>query len=106
MACGIVLRNKRPNQTRDQIIRKFVNRISIGFFIVPIRLYQYLISPLIGPKCRFTPSCSHYAEEALKTHGALKGLTYASLRLAKCHPWHTGGYDPVPTKSESNKTTA
>jgi putative membrane protein insertion efficiency factor len=61
--------------------------------------YQYLISPLIGPRCRFIPSCSNYAIDAIQTHGALLGCGYTFLRLLKCHPWHPGGFDPVPPRS-------
>jgi uncharacterized protein len=61
-----------------------------------VRLYQYLISPLLGPRCRFHPSCSHYAIEAVHSHGALRGSWLALRRLLRCHPWHPGGYDPVP----------
>lgn len=61
-----------------------------------IRLYRYLVSPLLGPACRFHPSCSSYALEALRTHGALRGTLLAAWRLARCHPWHPGGLDPVP----------
>lgn len=64
--------------------------------ILPIRAYQYLISPLLPPVCRFHPSCSHYAVEALYRHGALVGSWLAVRRLLKCHPLHPGGYDPVP----------
>ena len=68
--------------------------------ILPIRLYQWVISPLLGPRCRFYPSCSHYAIEAIETHGAMKGCYLAGRRLLRCHPWHPGGYDPVPPKSD------
>lgn len=64
--------------------------------IWPIRGYQKFISPLFGPVCRFYPSCSHYAVEALHTHGALRGSWLAVRRLARCHPFHPGGLDPVP----------
>lgn len=61
-----------------------------------IRLYQWVISPLIGPRCRFHPTCSHYAIEAINRHGVLKGGWLACKRLLKCQPLHPGGYDPVP----------
>ena len=65
-------------------------------FILIIRLYQLIISPLLGPKCRYTPTCSHYAIEALKKHGPFKGTWLAAKRIARCHPWGGHGHDPVP----------
>ena len=65
-------------------------------FIGLIKLYQWIISPMIGPKCRFTPSCSHYAVEALKKYGLLKGLWLSIKRISRCHPWGGQGFDPVP----------
>ncbi len=61
-----------------------------------IRIYQKLVSPTMGPNCRFQPTCSAYALEAVQTHGALRGLWLAARRIGKCHPLHPGGYDPVP----------
>lgn len=61
-----------------------------------IRAYQYLVSPWLGNRCRFHPSCSSYAAEALQKHGLLKGLKLAAFRLGRCHPWSDGGHDPVP----------
>ena len=61
-----------------------------------IRGYQLAISPLLGPRCRFYPSCSHYAIEALESHGALRGTWLTIKRISRCHPWHEGGFDPVP----------
>ena len=61
-----------------------------------IRGYQLTISPMIGPCCRFYPTCSAYAAEAIETHGALRGTWLALKRIGKCHPWHPGGVDPVP----------
>ena len=61
-----------------------------------IRSYQLLISPLLPPSCRFTPSCSQYALEAVGRHGAVRGTWLAACRLARCHPFHPGGFDPVP----------
>jgi putative membrane protein insertion efficiency factor len=61
-----------------------------------IRAYQLAISPLLGPRCRFYPSCSQYALEAVMRYGALRGSWLALRRLLRCHPFHPGGYDPVP----------
>ncbi len=61
-----------------------------------IRLYQLTISKLLPPSCRFTPSCSHYGYEAVRKHGAIKGGWLAIKRVARCHPFNPGGYDPVP----------
>jgi hypothetical protein len=61
-----------------------------------VRGYQLLISPFVPPSCRFHPTCSHYAIEALQKHGALKGAWLAVRRIVRCHPWHPGGHDPVP----------
>ena len=61
-----------------------------------VRAYQLIFSPLLPPSCRFTPSCSAYAHEALTRHGAVRGSWVAARRLARCHPWNPGGYDPVP----------
>src|SRR5213595_1018386 len=66
--------------------------------MLPIVGYQRFISPLLGPRCRFAPSCSAYALAALAEHGAARGLWLAVARIARCHPFHPGGYDPVPAR--------
>jgi putative membrane protein insertion efficiency factor len=66
-----------------------------------IRAYQLLISPWLGPRCRFYPSCSHYALEALEHHGLARGALLALYRLARCHPGCAGGYDPVPVQAHA-----
>ncbi|SDI27373.1 membrane protein insertion efficiency factor YidD [Natribacillus halophilus] len=71
-------------------------------FIFPIRLYRRYISPYTPPSCRFYPTCSQYATEAIEKHGAGKGLILALIRLSKCHPFHRGGFDPVPEKKEKD----
>ena len=73
-----------------------IKQILILPFIVLIRLYQWVISPALGPKCRFTPTCSQYAAEALKKHGPYKGLILSIKRISKCRPGGGHGYDPVP----------
>lgn len=65
-----------------------------------LRLYQIVLSPWIGNQCRFYPTCSEYARQAVETHGSLRGSALAAKRLCKCHPWHPGGFDPVPGREE------
>jgi hypothetical protein len=68
-----------------------------------IKIYAYLISPLMGPSCRFHPTCSAYAMEAIDVHGAVKGGILGFRRIMKCHPWHKGQYlDPVPPKAPAS----
>ena len=70
---------------------------AIGWILIlPIRFYQKFISPLTPPTCRFTPTCSHYAVEAIRKHGPFKGLALAVWRILRCNPWGGSGYDPVP----------
>lgn len=61
-----------------------------------VRFYQYAVSPMLPPRCRYTPTCSQYAAEALQKHGALKGGWLAAKRIGRCHPWGGSGHDPVP----------
>ena len=67
-------------------------------FVFLIKIYQFLISPIIGKNCRFNPTCSNYALEALKKHGLVLGTYYSIIRISKCHPWGGSGHDPVPSK--------
>ncbi|WP_435925092.1 membrane protein insertion efficiency factor YidD [Paenibacillus sp. DYY-L-2] len=68
---------------------------------VPIHFYRKVISPLKPPTCRFYPTCSAYALEAIEVHGPIKGAWLAAKRIAKCHPFHPGGIDPVPPKKDA-----
>lgn len=69
-------------------------------FILPIRFYQKIISPLIGPNCRYQPTCSHYMVQAIQEWGVFKGLWLGIKRIASCHPWGNHGHDPVPKKND------
>ncbi|HCG01282.1 MAG TPA: membrane protein insertion efficiency factor YidD [Chloroflexi bacterium] len=69
-----------------------MRRLAVGL----IALYQRLISPLLGPACRYEPTCSVYAREAILRYGVVRGSWMAARRIARCHPFHVGGYDPVP----------
>ena len=75
---------------------ELLKQILILPFIILIRFYQWVISPALGPKCRFTPTCSQYAAEALKKHGLVKGFLLSVKRISKCRPGGGHGYDPVP----------
>lgn len=83
------------NDTFQRIL-KIIRKMAIFPLIVLIRFYQICISPLKPPTCRFTPTCSAYALEALRKHGLFKGSWLAIRRILRCHPWGGSGYDPVP----------
>lgn len=72
--------------------------------LLPIRFYQYAVSPMMASHCRYYPSCSQYAIEAISHHGGLKGLFLSIKRLLRCHPWGKGGYDPVPGTDDRKST--
>ena len=77
-----------------------LNKIIIFPFVLFIRVYQLIISPMLGSNCRFIPTCSEYAMESLKEYGLIKGIFLSIKRIGKCHPWGGHGYDPIPTKME------
>lgn len=77
-----------------------LNKLITFLVIKLIRLYQLILSPLLGSNCRFMPTCSEYALESLKTYGLIKGTYLTIKRIGKCHPWGSHGYDPIPTKME------
>ena len=71
-----------------------------------LKAYRNILSPMLGPKCRFTPTCSAYAIEAIETHGTWHGCILAVKRILRCHPWGGHGYDPVPIKEPKTKDSA
>jgi len=85
----------RQGRARD-LFSSFLHRGPVWGALLAIRAYQLLLSPLLPTCCRFHPSCSHYAAEALRRHGFFKGLHLGLWRLLRCHPFHPGGWDPVP----------
>lgn len=80
------------------------NRLKRGIVYclqIPVLLYRYILSPILPARCRYLPTCSEYALEALEIHGPLKGGLYALRRFGRCHPWGGSGYDPVPPAPDS-----
>jgi len=82
------------------------SRAAVWALGLAIRAYQVLLSPLLGAHCRYTPTCSQYALEALRQHGVLRGLALAAWRILRCNPWGGGGYDPVPPAAKQQHFTA
>lgn len=77
---------------------KFVGKIFSFILIIPIKFYQWLVSPFLPPSCRHVPTCSNYSIEALKIHGPIRGFLLSLNRVLRCNPWGTEGFDPVPPK--------
>ncbi|MEE4347305.1 MAG: membrane protein insertion efficiency factor YidD [Paracoccaceae bacterium] len=75
---------------------KAVSRLLAQIIALPVRAYRLVFSPWVGFNCRYQPTCSAYALEALETHGPIKGTWLAARRIGRCHPWGSAGYDPVP----------
>ncbi len=75
-----------------------INNIILYPLVLFIKLYQILISPILGQNCRYLPTCSEYTVQSLQKHGIIKGLELSIKRISKCHPWGSHGYDPVPKK--------
>lgn len=85
-------------QARLSVLFRPISRLIVVLLQVPIVVYRYVVSPLIGPRCRFAPTCSEYALTALSVHGPIRGSWLAIRRVTRCHPLNAGGYDPVPPK--------
>lgn len=83
----------------NRVIDPWLGRAPAMLVVLPIRAYQLLVSPLLPPSCRFLPTCSDYASEAVLRHGIVRGLCLAAHRLLHCHPWGGSGWDPVPEPS-------
>ncbi|MDY6122855.1 MAG: membrane protein insertion efficiency factor YidD [Porphyromonas sp.] len=83
------------NALGRSVLRCFSGMV-VWILSLPIHFYRFAISPLFPPACRYTPSCSAYALEALRKHGPMKGIYLAIRRILRCHPWGGSGYDPVP----------
>ncbi len=83
---------------RQTLLRaaRFLREVLVKLLLMPIIFYQRCISPLTPPSCRFTPTCSEYARQAIIKHGPLRGTYLAIRRILRCHPWGGSGYDPVP----------
>jgi putative membrane protein insertion efficiency factor len=93
-------RNKLRILLLENPLSKGITWLIGGFLILLIKFYQMSISPLLPNSCRYTPSCSQYAIQALKVHGVIKGLVLGIYRIASCNPWGGHGFDPVPEKGE------
>lgn len=84
-------------------MRAWLRSALVGLVLLPIRAYQYLVSPWLPPSCRFSPTCSAYAEEAVRRHGPWRGTGLALWRICRCHPLARGGHDPVPEPASRPK---
>lgn len=93
---------KRENRILEKlngfILVRWIRTSLIFLLTIPIKIYQWMISPLLPRTCRYVPTCSEYAIEALRIHGPFKGLFMGTRRILSCHPWGGHGYDPVPPK--------
>jgi uncharacterized protein len=93
---------QRPARSRVAVVSRLPRLLVVGL----LRLYQMLLSPLLGPRCRFYPSCSAYAVTAVSRHGVLRGGWLTLRRLLRCHPWNPGGLDPVPPAADNSPAVA
>ena len=80
---------------------RWIRTLLVGILIVPVKIYQWIISPWLPKTCRYEPSCSQYAIEALREHGPLTGLLLGTKRILSCNPWGGHGFDPVPPRGTS-----
>ena len=94
-----ILANPSENRCNRRKVIEVLSTLSIRLMRILIRGYQVLISPIIGPRCRYLPTCSEYFLEAVQNHGVLTGAKMGLIRVARCHPWGSHGYDPVPVSA-------
>jgi len=80
-----------------------MKKLVSSLFVGAIRAYQLMISPILGPSCRFYPTCSSYAIEAIREHGPIRGSWLGTKRIGRCHPFHPGGFDPVPSPGAEDR---
>jgi putative membrane protein insertion efficiency factor len=85
------------------VLFRAVNHILMWLVLIPIYVYRYTLSPLIGRDCRFLPTCSQYTIEAIRTHGVWSGSILGIRRIGRCHPWGGDGHDPVPPRNTSSE---
>ena len=90
--------NKPGNNICNFFLIRWIRTLFVFLLIVPVRIYQWLISPLLPKTCRYHPTCSEYAIESLRVHGPLLGLLLGTKRILSCHPWGGHGHDPVPPR--------
>lgn len=84
------------------VLLKYINKFFKLLLIIPVKIYQKILSPYLGSNCRYTPTCSHYTVDAINEWGALKGGYMATKRILSCNPWGGSGYDPVPKKNHDH----
>ena len=91
---------RRPTNSRARSTssRRRAERAAAALLLAGIAAYRALLRPVLPPSCRFAPSCSEYARQAVEGHGAVRGVWLAVRRVARCHPWNAGGFDPVPAR--------
>jgi len=90
--------SKHMDRVNEFFLIRWIRQLVTLLLIIPVKLYQWIISPWLPRSCRYTPTCSEYAIESLRVHGPLRGLFLGTKRILSCHPWGGHGYDPVPPK--------
>lgn len=89
---------KKNHKLNSFFLIKWIRTLLVWILIIPVRIYQWIISPWLPKTCRYHPSCSQYAIEALREHGPVTGILLGTKRILSCHPWGGHGYDPVPPR--------